>query len=51
MIDNIKKVLLIDDDQNIRLVVQMTLEGLTEWKIVTAESGKADFRYSTKRNA
>ena len=41
MIDNIKKVLLVDDDQNIRMVVQMTLEGLTEWKVVTAESGKA----------
>ena len=41
MIDDIKKVLLVDDDQNIRFVAQMTLEGLTEWKVVTADSGKA----------
>lgn len=41
MVDNIKKVLLVDDDQNIRFVVQMSLEGLTEWKVVTADSGKA----------
>jgi CheY-like chemotaxis protein len=41
MIDNIKKVLLVDDDQNIRFVAQMTLEGLTEWKIIAADSGKA----------
>ena|ERR1700722_2047413 len=41
MIEDIKKVLLVDDDQNIRFVAQMTLEGLTEWKIVVADSGKA----------
>lgn len=35
----IKKVLLVDDDQNIRFVVQMALEGLTNWVILVAESG------------
>jgi CheY-like chemotaxis protein len=35
----IEKVLLVDDDQNIRFVVQMALEGLTNWKVLVAESG------------
>lgn len=35
----IEKVLLVDDDQNIRLVAQMALEGLTNWKVLLAESG------------
>jgi len=48
MIDNIKKVLLVDDDQNIRFVAQMTLEGLTEWKIIPAESGKAAIETAPK---
>lgn len=36
----IEKVLLVDDDQNIRFVVQMALEGMTSWKILVAESGQ-----------
>jgi CheY-like chemotaxis protein len=36
----IKKVMLVDDDQNIRFVAQMSLEGLTSWEIVIAESGE-----------
>ncbi|HEY9681089.1 MAG TPA: response regulator [Oculatellaceae cyanobacterium] len=36
----IKKVLLVDDDQNIRFVAQMSLEGLTTWEITAAESGE-----------
>ena|SRR6516162_3382676 len=36
----IEKVLLVDDDQNIRFVVQMTLEGMTSWKVLVAESGQ-----------
>jgi two-component system, OmpR family, response regulator len=39
MAKQIEKVLLVDDDQNIRIVVQMALEGLTEWKVSLAESG------------
>jgi CheY-like chemotaxis protein len=39
MAAEIKKVLLVDDDQNIRFVAQMALEGLTDWKILVAESG------------
>ncbi len=35
----IKKVLLVDDDQNIRFVVQTALEGLTNWSIIVAGSG------------
>lgn len=35
----IDKVLLVDDDQNIRFVVQMALEGLTSWKVLLADSG------------
>ena len=36
----IKNVLLVDDDQNIRFVAQMSLEGLTPWNIVLAVSGE-----------
>ena len=39
MAKQIEKVLLVDDDQNIRIVVQMALEGLTDWKVSLAESG------------
>jgi CheY-like chemotaxis protein len=39
MAKEIEKVLLVDDDQNIRLVAQMALEGLTNWKILLADSG------------
>ncbi len=35
-----KKVLLVDDDQNIRFVTQVSLEGLTQWQIILAESGQ-----------
>ncbi len=35
----IEHVLLVDDDANIRLIVQMTIEGLTDWKLTVAESG------------
>lgn len=38
--NNIQKVLLVDDDQNIRFVAQMSLEGLTSWHIMLAESGQ-----------
>jgi CheY-like chemotaxis protein len=36
---HIEKVLLVDDDQNIRFLVQMALEGLTTWVVLVAESG------------
>lgn len=36
---NIKQVLLVDDDQNIRTLAQMGLEGLTDWKVELAASG------------
>jgi len=48
MMDTIKKVMLVDDDQNIRLVAQMTLEGLTEWQVVVADSGKAAVETAAK---
>lgn len=38
--NTIHSVLLVDDDQNIRFVAQMSLEGLTKWEIVLAESGE-----------
>jgi CheY-like chemotaxis protein len=37
---SIKNVLLVDDDQNIRFVAQMSLEGLTPWTIMLAVSGE-----------
>ena len=36
---DIKKVLLVDDDRNIRLISQIGLEGVPGWDIFTAESG------------
>lgn len=37
---DIHTVLFADDDANIRLIVQMSLEGLTRWKVLLASSGK-----------
>ncbi len=36
---DIKNVLLVDDDLNIRTLAQMGLEGLTDWKVELAGSG------------
>jgi two-component system, OmpR family, response regulator len=36
---DIKQVLLVDDDLNIRTLAQMGLEGLTDWKVELAASG------------
>ena len=36
----INHVLIVDDDDNIRLIAQMSLEGLTSWKIQEARNGK-----------
>lgn len=35
----IEKILLVDDDQNTRVVAQMGIEGLTDWKVELAKSG------------
>ena len=34
-----KKVLLVEDDDNIRLIAKTSLEGLTSWSVVEANSG------------
>ncbi len=44
MSESIKTVLLVDDDQNIRFVAQMSLEGLTSWQVIAAESGEDALR-------
>lgn len=36
---NIQKVLIVDDDPNIRMIAQTSLECLTEWTIVMATNG------------
>lgn len=36
----IENVLLIDDDAKIRLIIEMAIEGLTDWKVTSAESGE-----------
>jgi len=41
---DIKQVLLVDDDQNIRTLAQMGLEGLTDWKVELAASGAEAIR-------
>lgn len=33
---DIKKVLLVDDDANIRFITEMSLQGLTDWEITSA---------------
>ncbi len=38
-IEDIKTVLFADDDANIRLIVQMSLEGLTKWKVILVATG------------
>ena len=44
----INKVLIVDDDQNIRFVAQVSLEGLTKWNIVLAESGEEALRKASE---
>jgi len=34
-----KKILLVEDDDNIRLITRTSLEGLTSWKVIEANSG------------
>jgi CheY-like chemotaxis protein len=45
--NSINKILLVDDDQNIRFVAQVSLEGLTKWHIILAESGDEALRKAT----
>ncbi len=35
-----KKILVIDDDDGVRAIVQISLETLTNWQVLTAASGK-----------
>jgi two-component system OmpR family response regulator len=42
--DNIKNVLLVDDDANITFLTEMALEGLTDWHIEIARSGEEALR-------
>jgi len=35
-----KKILLVEDDDNIRLITRTSLEGLTSWSVVEANSGQ-----------
>ena len=37
---NINSVLIVDDDDNIRLITRMSLAGLTKWSISEARNGK-----------
>jgi CheY-like chemotaxis protein len=39
ILDDIKNVLLVDDDTNITFLMKVALEGLTDWKIELASSG------------
>lgn len=36
----LEKVLMVDDDANIRLITEMTLKRLTKWKVTVASCGK-----------
>ena len=35
-----KKILLVEDDDNIRLITRTSLEGLTSWKVIEANGGQ-----------
>lgn len=39
MTEQIRSVMLVDDDANIRLIARMSLEGLTSWSVLLASSG------------
>lgn len=47
--NTIKSVLLVDDDQNIRFVAQMSLEGLTPWEITLADSGEVALKRAAEK--
>jgi two-component system OmpR family response regulator len=36
----VESVLLVDDDANIRLIIEISLEGLTDWQLRQADCGK-----------
>jgi CheY-like chemotaxis protein len=36
----IEKVLIVDDDANIRLITEVSLQGLTDWQVLQAANGK-----------
>jgi CheY-like chemotaxis protein len=42
--NTISKVLMVDDDPHIRLITQMSLEGLTKWQVQLAGSGNEALR-------
>ena len=44
----IKKVLLVDDEDNIRLIAQIGLEDRPNWQILSAASGKEGLDLATK---
>ncbi|MBY0357463.1 MAG: response regulator [Candidatus Obscuribacterales bacterium] len=35
----IQKILIVDDDPNIRMIAQTSIEGLTDWQVLTATTG------------
>jgi CheY-like chemotaxis protein len=35
-----KKILIVEDDDNIRLITKTSLEGLTSWRVIEANSGQ-----------
>ena len=37
----IETVLVVDDDAKIRLIIEMAISGLTDWQVVSVESGEA----------
>lgn len=41
-----RRILVIDDEERIRLVVQVCLEELAGWQVVLAESGEAGIAYA-----
>ncbi|MBX9669140.1 MAG: response regulator [Candidatus Obscuribacterales bacterium] len=46
---DIRDVLLVDDDANLRLIVQMSLEGLTDWNVRVAARGEEALLLAAER--
>jgi two-component system, OmpR family, response regulator len=43
-----KKILLVEDDDNIRLITRTSLEGLTSWNVIEANSGQVALNIAGK---
>ena len=48
--DNIKKVLMVDDDAAIRMITEITLSQVGKWQVVVADCGKNALEVAAREN-